>query len=210
MKDNSSPRFFIDSYIERCDEKLLILAWRLGYRAVSCLDASIKSENDRKGLPVVVRKKVISASSVSELKEKLRESDHKSEFITVHPLSIEVARWCAHDGRVDSILVSNDNIQLFDKKQLSVIKYYSKPIEVSMRDLLGDLSMRSALYRRLSLYLSRRAPFILSSRAREWYELYHPISLVRIVSTQYEIPARFILLSITNIPGMILSNKKMV
>lgn len=209
MEKALSHRFYIDSYIERCDEKTLAIAWRLGYRVVSCLEASSENRSDRDRLPVVIRKRVISTSSVNELKDLLRSVNSKHEFITIEPLSIEAARWCVHDTRVDSILLSSKNIHLFDKKQLNVAKYYSKPIEIPMKELLSILSMRAILYRRLSLYIGHKAPIIFSSKASHWHELYHPLSLVKILSTLFDIPSRLVLLSITDAPRIILSTKEM-
>ncbi|MEM4717245.1 MAG: hypothetical protein QXE81_00610 [Desulfurococcaceae archaeon] len=134
--------------------------------------------------------------------------DYNRMFITVHPLSVETARWCAHDSRVDSILMTPENISLFDKKQLGVMKYYSKPLEVTMKDLLDKVELRELIYRRLKLYISRRLPFILSSRAEKWCDLYPPLSLLKIMLTQYDVPDEISMLAISNIPEMIISRKR--
>lgn len=210
IKGNSlKARVFIDSYVKNCDSKTLETAWRLGYKIIICEDPhSVSQLRSSSGVPRVIKKTLLSVKDQSELKKHLKDVDYNRTFVTIHPLSIDVARWCTHDSRVDSILMTHENLHVFDKRQLGVMKYYSKPLEITIKDLLERVDLRELVYRRLKLYVSRRLPFILSSRAERWSDLYSPLALLKIMSTQYDIPDEITMLALSNIPEMIISRKK--
>ena len=197
---------FIDVYVEHCNRTLVEYARKLGYSILACQVI----EEQLNDIPVgIVGKSVITASSVKELKNKLREADYRRNIITIHPLSIEVARWASHDNRVDSILLTGENIEVFDKKQASIMKYYSKPLEILLPLLLhGDHEIRGIINRRLNLFTRSKVGFLIGSKAREWSELYSPFSIIKILSTQYDIPEYISSLALTDIPRQVVSSKE--
>lgn len=185
----------------------------MGYRALVCEEINVPLSNKDYANNVstsrLIRKVIIKAKDVSELRRKLGEINYKQQFVTVQPLNIEVARWASHDSRIDSILLTTENIHVFDKKQQNIMKYYSKPLEIPLHILFrGDIELRGVIYRRMQLYVGRKVPVIISSTAEEWYELYPPISIVKLLSTQYDIPEKITLNAITHIPWVIISRKE--
>lgn len=183
----------------------------MGYRALVCeeIDKSILSKSGSGSTPRLVKKTVIKAKNTQELRRVLGEVNYKQQFVTVQPLDVEVARWASHDSRIDTILLTTENIHVFDKKQLGVMKYYSKPLEIPLNVLVrGDVESRGAIYRRIQLYAGRRVPVIISSMADKWHELYPPISIVKILLTQYDVPEKMSLHAITHAPWMVISRKE--
>jgi ribonuclease P/MRP protein subunit RPP1 len=203
------PRVFVDSFVKKCNTHLLNIAWIIGYRALSCEELEVGGDLGKSiDSPRVLQKIVISSSSVSEVRNTLARVNYKSMFVTVEPLSMEVARWSTHDTRVDTILITSRNTELFDKKQLGIMKYYSKPLEIPLPHLLGEDRAESALYRRIRLYASSRVPLVISSMATHWHELIHPYSLLKFLRLSYDIPERIGLLAVSDIPWFIISRKE--
>jgi ribonuclease P/MRP protein subunit RPP1 len=200
----------VDTYVKTCNEHLLKIARTMGYRVLVCeeIDGALLGKNSSL-TPMLIKKVIIEAKNVSELRKTLAGINHKQQFITVHPFDKEAARWASHDGRVDSILLTTENINLFDKKQQNVMKYYSKPLEITLRTLISDnLDLRGVIYRRMRSYVSRKAPLIVSSMANKWYELYPPLSIVKFLLTQYDVPEKIGLQAITHVPWFIVSRKE--
>jgi len=199
-------KVFVDFYIERCDDTLLETARKLGYYALACSNRFISGVKE-----VSVKtfnKVIVPANYVGELRNALRDINHKNNIVTVHPMSVEVARWASHDGRIDSILMTPENIKVFDKKQASTMKYYSKPLEVRIPDLVhGDSEIRGAIYRRLNLFAKSGVPVIAGTMAREWFELISPVAIIKLLSTQYDIPEKVALRYLTDIPQQVISSK---
>ncbi len=201
-------KVFVDTYVKKCDLKTLNTAFKLGYRILVCEEISeqlVSNENVR-----IAKKIVISSESTEDLKKQLWRINHKKYFITVEPLSIEVARWSAHDTRIDSIIITPRNIELFDKKQIGIMKHYSKPLEVTLPVLLNEGKAGSLLYRRLRLFASRKIPLIASSMASNWFELIPPYSYIALLETQFDIPRNHAYTSISLTPRVVLSRKEVV
>lgn len=145
---------------------------------------------------------------IRELNTELRGIDHREVFVSVLPYTVETARWASHDTRIDSIVMTTDNIRVFDKRQVSVMKYYSKPLELWLPDLLNpDHGLREAIYRRVNLFTRNKIPLLIGSLAEKWSDLYPPISIIKILTTLYDVPEKHVLLSISDIPNKIISNK---
>lgn len=196
-------------YVQRCDRQLLEIALKLGYSTLICSDVSDAYSNALGDPNVKVFKKIIiTAEKTSELRSALQEIGHKKTFTTIHPVSVETARWAAHDTRVDSILMTPENVKIFDKKQVGVMKYYAKTLEVHLPHLLhNDSELRGMLYRRLNMFVGSRVAFVVGSSAKKWVDLVPPVSLIKFLSTQYDVPEKTALLSLTDIPRQILRSK---
>ncbi|MEM1719411.1 MAG: hypothetical protein QW432_02270 [Desulfurococcaceae archaeon] len=193
-------------HVQRCDSRLLEVALRLGYFTLACSEVHADTS---KGFYVrVFEKAIITAERLSDLRSALRDVNYKKVFVTVYPVTVETARWAAHDSRVDSILMTPENMKIFDKRQASVMKYYAKALEVHLPHLLYTSSeLRGMLYRRLNMFVRSNIAFVVGSSAREWVDLVPPISLIKLLSTQYDIPEKTALLSLTDVPRQILSSK---
>ena len=158
--------------------------------------------------PRILRKVVLASNDVSDLKNTLRHVDYRTCFVSVEPLSTQVARWSVHDGRVDSLLLTLRNIDVFDKIQAGTMKYYSKPLEVGISTLLLDGDLGAKVYRRIKLYAFYKVPLIVSSMASVWYELVHPRSIVSLLTTSYDLPREYAIQAITSTPCFIVNKKR--
>ncbi|WP_434731781.1 RNase P subunit p30 family protein [Thermogladius sp. KZ2Tp1] len=170
------------------DYKLVDEARRLGYKVVSVegLDSGEASLD-----PNVFSKVVVVSDSISNLKSALGGLKGPKTVVSVVPLNVEVARWVAHDRRVDSIVMTSRNQVLFDKKQASVMKYYDKPLEVPFTEIRGaNESSLAGFVKRLKLMISRKVPIIISSGASGILEYHHPLVvlsfIVKLLDVDYE------------------------
>jgi len=170
------------------DYKLVDEARRLGYKVVSVegLDSGKASLP-----PNVFSKVVVVSDSISNLKSALAGLKRPKTVVSVVPLNVEVARWVAHDRRVDSIVMTSRNQVLFDKKQASVMKYYDKPLEVPFTEIRGATENSLAGFvKRLKLMISRKVPIIISSGASGILEYHHPLVvlsfIVKLLDVDYE------------------------
>jgi len=201
-------RVFADIHAAFCTDENLSMYYKLGYTLIACEKFSGRtSEMTERGVSVV-GKVVIDASSISDLREALGKVKYRESVIAVHPESVEVARWAAHDGRVDVILLTPSNIRIFDKRQFSTMKYYSKPLEIRIPHLLySNSEVKSYFYRRLNMLVRFKLGFALGTSASSFYELLHPLVAVKALKTLYDIPEKIALLALTDIPRQIIFRK---
>jgi ribonuclease P/MRP protein subunit RPP1 len=170
------------------DYKLVDEARRLGYKVVSVegIDSGEASLP-----PNVFSKVVVVSDNISHLKSALAGLKRPKTVVSVVPLNVEVARWVAHDKRVDSIVMTSRNQAVFDKKQASVMKYYNKPLEVPFTEIRGaNESSLAGFVKRLKLMISRKVPIIISSGASDILEYHHPLVvlsfIVKLLDVDYE------------------------
>jgi RNase P/RNase MRP subunit p30 len=203
-------RLFADIHATLCSREILQLYYKLGYTHVACLEKqaehNLHSVNTR---TVIVDKVVISASNIDDLKSALTRIEHKRTIVTVHPETTEVARWCTHDSRVDTILLTPSNIRVFDKGQFNIMKYYDKPLEVHVPHLLYSSSdIKTQFYRKLNMLLRHRIGLTLGTSTRSLYDLVHPVVVIKAVKTLYDVPERVALLALTDIPRQLIARKQ--
>lgn len=197
---------FIDVNIARCDGDVLKHARRLGFKLVACSGVEQAGFNG----VAVVRRIDAATGDVAELRSILAEHGG-SAYIAVTPLSLRVARWSAHDERIDTIVMTGGNIEFFDKKQFSAMKTYGKPLEVSVGDFLRlDDVKGGQFYRRVNLALRMGIRLVTGSGARWWWELYHPYVIVSMLSSMYDVPRQTALASITAAPLQLMASKKIL
>lgn len=178
------------------------------YSFLACIKILGEFSIEKKNLRFM-KKLIIETDSINELKDVLRRIDYKNNLITVHPLSITVARWCVHDSRIDTILMTIKNIEIFDKKQLKMMRNYGKPVEVSMKDLLTDDSkLRGMLYRRLNLLVKYDVALTIGTGANDSYEIFHPLTIIMILNTMYDMPIKRAMLALTDNPRQLLYRKQ--
>jgi RNase P/RNase MRP subunit p30 len=201
-------RFFADIHAVTCSREVLQLHYKLGYTHVACLERRFERGSDLVGISVV-NKVVINAGSVNDLKIDLGRIEYKSTIVTVHPETTEVARWCTHDSRVDTILLTPRNIQVFDKGQFNVMKYYDKPLEVLVPHLLYSSSdVKSQFYRKLNMLLRWKVGFVLGTYTKGPFDLVHPVVVVKAMKTLYDLPERATILALTNTPRQLIDRKR--
>jgi len=194
---------FIDIAVKKCDEKLVETARMLGYTIIACEEFS----SEKVGINIA-RKKTLTPGNLDKLKKSLKELPGSTIVISVVPRDTASARWGAHDSRIDSLVMSLDNVEVFDKKQFSVMKYYGKPLEIWLSDLReADETTLAKVYRRVNLALRRKIPIIVGSGATKWSELAHPRSLTALLSLLLDFPEAEAILALTNHPYLIVSRK---
>ncbi|MEM1825727.1 MAG: RNase P subunit p30 family protein, partial [Desulfurococcaceae archaeon] len=137
----------------------------------------------------------------------LKNIKRERNIVSVKPKSVEASRMAAHDTRVDTIILDENTVYYMDKQQFSLMKQYSKPIEIPLNTFYSsiDSSLKSMIYRRVKYYLYyTKQPLIVSSRASEWYELMNPKIAVLILSQILGIDKRLALSYLTIYPREIL------
>ena len=188
---------------------MIKVASSLGYMVLVCENAEGDLKEAREPhSPRTLQKIVLASNDVNDLKNTLRRVDYKTCFVSVEPLSTQVARWSAHDTRVDSLLLTSRNIDVFDKAQAGIMKYYSKPLEVGISTLLLEGDIGAKVYRRIRLYAFYKVPLIVSSVASAWYELVHPRSIVSLLTISYDLPREYAIQAITSTPYFIVNKKR--
>lgn len=201
-------RVFADIHATLCSDEILSMYYKLGYILIACEKFIGRlSDVSERGISVV-SKVVIGASDIGDLKEALGRVEYRESVVAVHPESVEVARWAAHDSRVDVILLTPSNIKVFDKKQFNTMKYYGKPLEIRIPHLLYSSSeVKSHFYRRLNMLVRFKVGFTLGTSVNSLYELLHPLVAIKALKTLYDVPEKVTLLALTDIPRQIIFRK---
>ncbi len=178
---------------EKCIETYTIL----GYRA-ACIEG-LNHKIIRKNNFIAVRKSTIYSESQKNLKHDIKNEKSRSFIIAVVPLSIEVARFAARDGRVDTVVLIPDSVRYIDKTEIAMLKRFSKPLEVPINTLITQpSSVKAMIIRRIDLALKYNVTVILSSWAHEWNEILAPISYTALGSILLRIPMKDVLVMLTN------------
>jgi ribonuclease P/MRP protein subunit RPP1 len=194
---------FTDLNVKDCGSELLEKATMLGYSALACWGYSDGEVGIR-----IVGKKVLAPGSLEELKQTLVKIPTGRAVVSVSPRDTATARWSAHDGRVDTIVMTLENIDVFDKKQFSTMKYYGKPLEIWLSDLRRAGSVQLAkYYRRVNLALRMKIPVITGSGASHWSQLPHPRAAVYLLTLFLDFPEKEALLSLTSHPYSVIAGK---
>jgi ribonuclease P/MRP protein subunit RPP1 len=146
---------------------------RLGYRIIAA--EGLNEATVIEGVKML-GKIVFELSGIEEARRLLAGSKKSGVLVSAVPLTVETARWIAHDRRVDTIVMTSRNISIFDKKQASVMKYYGKPLEVTFTEISkSGEEIVGQFARKLRLILGKNIPVIVSSGAREIVEYQHPM-----------------------------------
>jgi len=153
----------------------------LGYRA-ACIHG-LKHKIIRKDGFIAVRKSIVHGERQKELKNIIKEEKKYSFIISVTPLSIEASRFAARDGRVDTVVLAPESIRYIDKTEITMLKRFSKPLEIPINILMSQPpSIKAMILRRIDLALKYSVPIILSSGAEKWNEILPPISFIALGS----------------------------
>ncbi|BFH73508.1 RNase P p30-like protein [Sulfurisphaera javensis] len=94
-------------------------------------------------------------------------------FIFVKPMSIDALKYSIINDKITGIILAQDNIHLFKKTMLNLIRQYDKPVEVQLRNF------NSYVIRKLVTWSYKwiSTP-ILSSCARTFNEIWPPLSKI--------------------------------
>ncbi|MET1160696.1 MAG: RNase P subunit p30 [Thermoprotei archaeon] len=193
-------RIFIDLWLKKRDPIIEDTLAKLGYRAAAVEDTGYYNSSNK---ITVVKKIVIKAYSREELRKMLHGiKSGEPKIVTVYPIGVEAARMAAHDNRVDTIVIMPDNYKLFDKHQFTLMKQFSKPLELPLRVFTDiDSRRRAAIFRRVYYYVHRTGlPLMISSCAESYEDLMIPHSVISLFSILLNIRKKEVLLWLTNCP----------
>ncbi|MEM1532921.1 MAG: hypothetical protein QXS06_00830 [Desulfurococcaceae archaeon] len=188
-------------------DKLTLVARRLGYRALLVEDCGSWASAVSMNGVTLVKKQVISSPNERELKRALSTSTSKSTVISVKPLGISAARLAARDSRVDAVVLDLETLNYIDKQQFSMMKRFSKPIELPLKLITGGERALAKVIRRLIYAAYIEVPIVFSSKASDWSELYYPKSIAFLLSQVLSLKPGDLLSGFTTIPREILVKK---
>lgn len=197
---------YIDTVVASCDKEVVEELSLKGYSLALCEDQpDLGQGNNVK----IIRRKTIRASTIGDVTKEIEKA--RGLFISVSPGSVQVARWSVNLTSVHSIHLSSENLELFDKKQLRMMKRRGKPLEVTLATLLSSpLKTRAMIYRRLVLAVREGVLLIVGSGAEEPSEVISPHIVPKILRNAYDVPERIGELSISIYPRLVLSRVNML
>lgn len=188
-------------------DKLTLVARRLGYRALLVEEGGSWDSTVSMNGVTLVKKQVISSLNEKELKKALSKSSSKSTVVSVRPLDVSAARLAARDSRVDAVVLDLETLNYIDKQQLSMMKRFSKPIELPLKLITGGERALAKVIRRLIYAACIEVPLVFSSKASDWSELYYPKSIALLLSQVLSLEPGDLLSGFTTIPREILVKK---
>ncbi len=125
----------------------------------------------------VLRRITLASASLGEAKRMLRGIRNFYEIVAIEPLSMDVARLAARDGRVDLVRLTMRSSKFFDKHELNMLEQSGIGIELPLKELS---KLRPRFLRKVRAVVSeawrRSIPVVVVSSAKRWVELWHPIT----------------------------------
>lgn len=187
-------------------DKLTLIARRLGYRALLIEDGESLVSSTRMNGVTLVKKQVITSLNEVELRKALSTTS-KSIVVSVRPLGVSAARLAARDSRVDAVVLDLETLNYIDKQQFSMMKRFSKPVELPLKLItMGERALAKVI-RRLIYAAHIELPIVFSSKASDWSELYYPKSIALLLSQMLSLEPVVMLSGFTTIPREILVRK---
>jgi len=99
-------------------------------------------------------------------------------LVFVKPLSIDALKYAIINDKVSSIILSSDNLHLFKKTMLSLIRQYDKPVEVQLHNF------NSFVLRKIITWSYRWIMYpLFSSCANNFDEIWPPLAKIDLLVT---------------------------
>ncbi len=194
---------FIDLFIENINEQVLRLLNYMGYRAV--VTDKVKEKIQRINGIVIVKGLLLSSRNEKNLRAKLRGIKEKYAIILIEPLSTATARFAAHDSRVDGITLTCKNTLYIDPGQAGMMKQYSKPLILPLKDLVEcPYKIVSRIFRRIIFFRNKGIDIIPVSKTNSPSYIMNPITTPLFLSYLFGLDKSYWLYSISNAPREIL------
>ena len=182
-------------------DRIASIAKLMGYIYVGLEDHGFKWKIKEINGVKFIKRITIEARTEKEIRERVRGIKVNYPIVAVKPLSIQVARFAARDGRIDLIVLDRDTIEYIDKTQAGMMKQFCKPLEFCINCFLKASSReKGMIYRRIRLFQYYNVPIIYSSGASHWNELIHPKGIVKLLSTLVDVPMTSIVYGLSSIP----------
>ncbi|ACP48538.1 RNase P subunit p30 [Sulfolobus islandicus Y.N.15.51] len=150
--------------VESCilNSRLFPYVKRLGYNMVFSED----------GL-VGIKRVTIKAENGNQLKKMLKKPFiERDVLVFVKPLSIDALKYAIINKRVNAVILADDNMRIFKKSMLNLLRYYDKFVEVSLKSSSG------LLYNAIVFAYKWIPNIIFSSYASDFNEIWSPISKI--------------------------------
>jgi len=120
---------------------------------------------------LIATRKTLKSNKIPDLKKQLEKNRGNFEVIGVFTEDLNVAKWAAHDRRVDYIVVDLLNSENIDAGLCSLVKQHDKIFEISLSSLLlsyNDQKMLSGIIRNgkkiINIIHESNAKYIFTSR----------------------------------------------
>ncbi len=129
----------------------------------------------------ILKRVTLEASNESEAKRKLRGIKQRYDIVALKPKSYGVARLAARDSRVDLILVDEDTLKYVDLSEIRLLENSRGAFELSLHTLYRNrynVRFMGFLQKKLRLLIHYDAPIVISSGAKNMYELWHPKQII--------------------------------
>ncbi|AAK41036.1 RNase P subunit p30 [Saccharolobus solfataricus] len=150
--------------VESCilNSKLFPYAKRLGYNTIFSED----------GL-VGIKRVTIKVENGNQLKKAFKKQFVSKEVLVfVKPLSIDALKYAVINKRVNAVVLDDDNIRIFKKSMLNLLRSYGKFVEISLKSSSG------LLYNAILFAYKWIPNIIFSSYASSFDEIWSPISKI--------------------------------
>ncbi len=194
---------FIDLFVEDPNDKVLRLLKHFGYRAIVTDKARDKIQ--RVNGIVIVKGLLLSSKDEKSLRARLKGVKEEYSIVLIEPLSTAAARFAAHDSRVDGIALTCRNTLYMDPGQAGMMKQYSKPLILPLKDLIKcPYRIVSRIFRRIILFRSKDINVIPVSRSSETGDVMNPTTTPLFLSYLFGLNKGYWLYSISNAPREIL------
>jgi len=153
--------------IEACiySDKLFSILRKIGY------DIGIL-EDAKEGLS----RKTIVTNDIKLLSNLLRSRTGFKGIIVVKPMSLQVLRYSIISKKVNMVQFDNENIYLLKRTMINLLKIYDKFIEINLNNISSLNLIKIIGNSKINKNI------ILSSCAREYYELWPPLSKLNFVT----------------------------
>ena len=179
-----APNKIADLYIiysNRDDfSKMLALLKKLHYNVIAVEGLKERVISNEMNIRIL-RRVTLEASNENEAKRKLRGIKQRYDIVALKPRSYGVARLAARDSRVDLIPVDEDTLRYVDLSEIRLLKGSRGAFEFSLSTLYRNrynARFVGVLQKKLRLLIRYDAPMVISSGARNIYELWHPKQVI--------------------------------
>ncbi len=161
--------------------EMLKLLRRLHYNIIAVEGLKEQAIIEKEGDIRILKRITLEASNESEAKRKLRGIKQRYDIVALKPKSYGVARLAARDGRVDLIPVDEDTLKYVDLSEIRLLENSRGAFELSLSTLYRNrynTRFIGILQKKIRLLIRYDAPIVVSSGARNMYELWHPKQVI--------------------------------
>ncbi len=161
--------------------KILALLKRLNYNIVAVEGLRSHAVSKKESEMIILKRITVEASNEGEAKKKLRGIKQRYDIVVLKPRSYGVARLAARDGRVDLIPIDEETLKYIDLSEIRLLENSRGAFELSLSTMYRNrynTRFIGMLQKKIRLLTRYDAPIVISSGARNIYELWHPKQVI--------------------------------